>query len=102
MWQIQARLKTGTEWEPISVEPRDDTQQRKYHYATPAECQVALNRYLSTERSFPALIVNLAVGKTFLREKYELRFIQIGPAAEAAALPQPETLPIAPANIKSA
>lgn len=83
MWQIQARLKTGTEWEPISVErPRPIGEapdvERRYHYDTPEECQAALDGFCQAyEQGLPSLIFELAIGRPRLREKYDIRFVQI-------------------------
>jgi len=77
-WQIQARLKTGTEWEPVSVEPRNaSTTERRYHYDTLEEAKAAFEGYNGKERRFPNLVARLATGRPLLREVYDVRFVQI-------------------------
>lgn len=83
-WQIQAKLKTGTEWEPISVESRnEETGERRFHYNTSAEAIAAVRQFDDMEHGLPHLVVKLATGKPKLLEQYEVRFVEI---EETAAL----------------
>ncbi len=72
-YQIQARLKGGQHWEPVSVESRDKNGERKYQYATADEATEALEAYRGKEVGSLRLLAR----PTGLFARYDLRIVPV-------------------------
>lgn len=80
MWEIQTKLKTGTQWEPVSVERESlngTFREHRFYYETLQEAMEALHKFFELENTLPGLLVNMMRNKHKMRQCYDFRFAAV-------------------------